>query len=123
MAAATVDIPAITLYGGPMLDGWHDGELVGSGTVIWRSRRLLAAGEIDEEEFMRRALQFGALARPLQHDGHGFDDERGLRGARHVAARQCARSRRLIASAGRWPTRPAGASSTWPMRICARRRS
>jgi dihydroxyacid dehydratase/phosphogluconate dehydratase len=55
MAASTVDIPAITLSGGPMLDGWHDGELVGSGTVIWRARRLLAAGEIDEEEFLRRA--------------------------------------------------------------------
>src|SRR4051812_48878187 len=55
MAASTVDIPAITLSGGPMLDGWHDGELVGSGTVIWRSRRLLGAGEIDEEEFLRRA--------------------------------------------------------------------
>jgi dihydroxy-acid dehydratase len=55
MAAATVDIPAITLNGGPMLDGWHEGELVGSGTVIWRSRRLLGAGEIDEEEFVRRA--------------------------------------------------------------------
>jgi dihydroxy-acid dehydratase len=55
MAAATVDIPAITLNGGPMLDGWHDGELVGSGTVIWRSRRLLGAGEIDEQEFVRRA--------------------------------------------------------------------
>ncbi|HEY1606704.1 MAG TPA: IlvD/Edd family dehydratase [Allosphingosinicella sp.] len=55
MAASTVDIPAITLNSGPMLDGWHDGELVGSGTVIWRSRRKLGAGEIDEEEFLRRA--------------------------------------------------------------------
>lgn len=55
MAATTVDIPAIVLSGGPMLDGWHDGELVGSGTVIWRSRRALAAGEIDEAEFLRRA--------------------------------------------------------------------
>lgn len=55
MAASTVDIPAIVLSGGPMLDGWHDGELVGSGTVIWRSRRQLAAGQIDEEEFMQRA--------------------------------------------------------------------
>ncbi|MDB5691009.1 MAG: dihydroxy-acid dehydratase [Alphaproteobacteria bacterium] len=55
MAASTVDIPAITLNGGPMLDGWHDGELVGSGTVIWRSRRKLGAGEIDEQEFLRRA--------------------------------------------------------------------
>jgi len=55
MAASTVDIPAIVLSGGPMLDGWHEGELVGSGTVIWRSRRQLAAGEIDEEEFLQRA--------------------------------------------------------------------
>ena len=55
MAASTVDIPAIVLSGGPMLDGWHEGELVGSGTVIWRSRRKLAAGEIDEEEFLTRA--------------------------------------------------------------------
>ena len=55
MAASTVDIPAIVLSGGPMLDGWHGGELVGSGTVIWRSRRMLAAGEIDEEEFLQRA--------------------------------------------------------------------
>ena len=57
MAAATVDIPAIVLSGGPMLDGWHDGELVGSGTVIWRSRRKLAAGEIDEDEFLQAALE------------------------------------------------------------------
>lgn len=55
MAASTVDIPAIVLSGGPMLDGWHEGELVGSGTVIWRSRRKLAAGEISEEEFLERA--------------------------------------------------------------------
>ncbi|MFP5370376.1 MAG: IlvD/Edd family dehydratase, partial [Actinomycetes bacterium] len=56
MAASTVDIPAIVLSGGPMLDGYHEGGLVGSGTAIWRSRRRLAAGEIDEEEFYRTAL-------------------------------------------------------------------
>ena len=55
MAASTVDIPAIVLSGGPMLDGWHEGELVGSGMVIWKSRRKLAAGEIDEDEFLKRA--------------------------------------------------------------------
>ena len=109
MAASTVDIPAIILSGGPMLDGWHEGELVGSGTVIWRSRRKLGAGEIDEEEFLRRATELGALARPLQHDGHGLDDERGHRGARHVACRAMPRSPRPIANAARWPTRPAGA--------------
>ncbi|MCI4665313.1 MAG: dihydroxy-acid dehydratase family protein [Neomegalonema sp.] len=55
MAASTVDIPAIVLNGGPMLDGWHDGSLAGSGMAIWEARRLLGAGEIDEEEFLRRA--------------------------------------------------------------------
>ena len=55
MAASTVDIPAIVLSSGPMLDGWHEGELVGSGTVIWRARRKLAAGEINLEEFMALA--------------------------------------------------------------------
>ena len=52
MAAATVDMPAIVLSGGPMLDGWHDGKRVGSGTVIWHARNLLATGEIDYEGFM-----------------------------------------------------------------------
>ncbi|HLX00870.1 MAG TPA: IlvD/Edd family dehydratase [Trinickia sp.] len=52
MAAATVNIPAIVLSGGPMLDGqWH-GKLAGSGTVIWHARKQLAAGKIDYEEFM-----------------------------------------------------------------------
>ncbi len=56
MAAATVDIPAIVLSGGPMLDGWHDGAPAGSGTIIWQSRRRLAAGEITEAEFFEAAL-------------------------------------------------------------------
>lgn len=56
MAASTVDIPAIVLSGGPMLDGWNDGDLVGSGTVIWCSRRKLAAGTIDEEQFLQAAM-------------------------------------------------------------------
>ncbi|MFT4074096.1 MAG: IlvD/Edd family dehydratase [Asticcacaulis sp.] len=55
MAATAVDIPAIVLSGGPMLDGWHEGDLVGSGTVIWRARRKLGAGEITEEEFIDMA--------------------------------------------------------------------
>lgn len=55
MAASTVDLPAIVLSGGPMLDGWFEGELVGSGTVIWKSRRRLAAGEIDADDFLQAA--------------------------------------------------------------------
>ncbi|MFV0492488.1 MAG: IlvD/Edd family dehydratase [Pseudorhodobacter sp.] len=54
MGAATADIPAIALNGGPMLDGWWNGRLVGSGTVVWESRRLLADGKIDLDEFMSR---------------------------------------------------------------------
>jgi dihydroxy-acid dehydratase len=52
MAASTVDIPAIVLSGGPMLDGWYEGRLAGSGTAIWRARRALGAGEITEQEFI-----------------------------------------------------------------------
>ncbi|MGH1414208.1 MAG: IlvD/Edd family dehydratase [Pelagimonas sp.] len=55
MGAATVDLPAIALNGGPMLDGWFKGKRAGSGTVIWEGRRLLAEGKIDYEEFMERA--------------------------------------------------------------------
>jgi dihydroxy-acid dehydratase len=55
MGAATVDQPAIALNGGPMLDGWWQGKRAGSGTIIWESRRLLAEGKIDYEEFMARA--------------------------------------------------------------------
>ncbi|WP_284078628.1 IlvD/Edd family dehydratase [Herbaspirillum aquaticum] len=55
MAAATVDIPAIVLSGGPMLDGWMDGELVGSGSAIWKGRKLLSAGSIDNEKFLEIA--------------------------------------------------------------------
>ncbi len=54
MGAATVDLPAITLNGGPMLDGWWNGKLAGSGMTVWESRRLLAEGKIDYDEFMSR---------------------------------------------------------------------
>ncbi|MGP8124147.1 MAG: IlvD/Edd family dehydratase [Xanthobacteraceae bacterium] len=53
MAAATVNLPAIVLSGGPMLNGWFNGERSGSGTVVWKSREKLAAGEIDYEQFMQ----------------------------------------------------------------------
>ena len=52
MAAATVNIPAIVLSGGPMNNGWHHGERTGSGTIVWRARAELAEGKIDYEQFM-----------------------------------------------------------------------
>jgi dihydroxy-acid dehydratase len=52
MAAATVNIPAIALSVGPMLNGWFKGERTGSGTIVWKAREMLAAGEIDNDGFM-----------------------------------------------------------------------
>jgi len=52
MGAATVNIPAIALPGGPMLNGHHEGKRTGSGTVVWDARVKLAAGEIDIDKFV-----------------------------------------------------------------------
>ncbi|MEL7150518.1 MAG: IlvD/Edd family dehydratase [Pseudomonadota bacterium] len=52
MAASTVNIPAIALSVGPMLNGWFDGKRTGSGTIVWKARELHAAGEIDDDGFM-----------------------------------------------------------------------
>jgi len=52
MAAATVNIPAIALSVGPMLNGWFKGERTGSGTIVWKAREMLAAGEIDYKGFI-----------------------------------------------------------------------
>ena len=53
MAAATVNIPAISLSVGPMLNGWFKGERTGSGTIVWKARELLAAGELDYQGFIK----------------------------------------------------------------------
>src|SRR3954465_13817272 len=60
MAASTVDIPAIVLSGGPMLDGWFGGGLAGAGAAIGKGRRQLAAGQIDNDKF----LQIAAASAP-----------------------------------------------------------
>ena len=52
MAAATVNIPAIAFSVGPMLNGWHEGERTGSGTIVWKAREMMARGELDYRGFM-----------------------------------------------------------------------
>lgn len=64
MAAATVDLAAIVLSGGPMLDSYWQGELTGSGAIIWDSRQRLSAGEIDYAQFMEM------VAESAPSDGH-----------------------------------------------------
>ena len=54
MAAVTVDIPSIVLSGGPMLDGWHEGELAGSGTMVWEGRKSCAEGRMSYEQFIQQ---------------------------------------------------------------------
>jgi dihydroxy-acid dehydratase len=53
MAAATVNLPAIALSVGPMLNGWYNGQRTGSGTIVWHARELLATGEIDYPGFLK----------------------------------------------------------------------
>ena len=53
MAAATVNLPAIALSVGPMLNGWYKGERTGSGTIVWKARELLATGAIDDDGFIK----------------------------------------------------------------------
>jgi dihydroxy-acid dehydratase len=53
MAAATVDIPAIAINSGPMLNGWHEGERTGSGTIVWKARQMMAKGDIDYPQFLK----------------------------------------------------------------------
>ncbi len=85
MGAATVNIPAIVLSGGPMLDGWWQGRLSGSGTIVWEGKKTLRRGQ----DRLRRVHENGVLVSPvrgsLQHDGHRDVDERAGRGAWHVA--------------------------------------
>ena len=64
MAAATVNLPAIVLSGGPMLDGYYHGQLAGSGTILWEARKLYASEEITYEEFIEM------VASSAKSDGH-----------------------------------------------------
>ena len=93
MAAATVNIPAIVLSGGPMLNGWWKGERAGSGTAIWKAREEMAAGRIDDQEFldiatasapsvghcntMGTASTMNALAEALGHVAAGLRGDPG----------------------------------------------
>ena len=62
MGAATVNIPAIVLSGGPMLDGWYNGRLAGSGTIVWEARKLLAEERIDYAQFIDMVAASAASA-------------------------------------------------------------
>ena len=95
MGAASVDIPAIVLSGGPMLNGYYGGKLAGSGTVVWHARRMLANGEIDVAQFMDMTCASAPSVGHCNTMGTASLDEHHGRGAGHVAARLCRHPRAL----------------------------
>jgi dihydroxy-acid dehydratase len=117
MAAATVDIPAIVLSGGPMLDGWIEGELVGSGAAIWKGRRQLAAGEIDNGNSCRSP--------PLGAVGHcntmgTASTMNALAEALGMSLTGCSAIPAPYRERGQMAYETGRASSAWRTRTCAR---
>ena len=100
MAAATVNIPAIALSVGPMLNGWHKGERTGSGTIVWKARELLAAGEIDYEGFIKLVASSAPSTGYCNTMGTATTMNSLTEALGHVAARLGGDSRALPRPAG-----------------------
>jgi len=86
MAAATVNIPAIALSVGPMLNGWHRGKRTGSGTVVWEAASACRPARSNYDEFRDFERLLRALGRLLQPVGHRHDDAVGREATWHAAA-------------------------------------
>ena len=87
MAAASVDLPAVVVPGGPMLTGTFRGQPLGCGTDVWRLSEEVRAGTLSQERVHPVRVVDDPQPRALQHDGDGVDDGPAGRGARHGAAR------------------------------------
>jgi dihydroxy-acid dehydratase len=111
MAAATVDIPAIVLSGGPMLNGWFKGERTGSGTIVWKAREMMARGEIDYKGFLELVASSAPSAGHCNTMGTA-STMNSLAEALGMSLPGCA----AIPAPYRWRTRPASASSKWSTR-------
>ena len=99
MAAATVNIPAIVLSGGPKIDGWWKGKLAGSGAVVWESRKLFAEGKIAFDEMVEMISSGEPSIGHCNTMGTALSMNCARGSARHVAARAARRSRPPIATA------------------------
>ena len=107
MGAASADVPAIMVTGGPSQPAWFRGRQLGAGTDLWHYADELRAGRMTRGR-VRRARGGGhARRRPLQRDGHRVDDGVARRGARHVPARDGVDPRRRRRPRRAPPRRPA----------------
>ena len=113
MAAATTNLPAIVLSGGPMLDGYVNGKLAGTGLVLWEARRQLAEG-LDHGRAVGRSRDRGhSQRRPLQLHGHCAVDEFADRSSGYVAAGLRHHSRAVCRACSVWLTLLDGALWRW----------
>ena len=123
MAAASVDLPAVVVPGGPMLTGHFRGEALGCGTDVWRLSEEVRAGTLSNEQFLQVGVVDDPQQGPLQHDGHGVDDGAGRRGARVRSSRVLRERPAPDAACSRPRTRPVGSPSKWSQRTGGQRRS
>jgi len=117
MAAATVNIPAIALSVGPMLNGWFGGKRTGSGTIVWKAREMQAAGEIDDDGFMDMV----ASSTPSVGYCNSMGTATTMNSLAEGLGMQLPGSAAIpapTASVGRSAMKPGCGLSIWCMRIC-----
>ena len=123
MAAASADLPAIMVTGGPMLNGKFRGADVGSGTHVWRFEAELVAGRMTQERGARRGERHGPVLRALHDDGHRLHDGLHGRGAGHAASRVRGVAGRRLAPLRDGAVRGPADRRRLSGKTCARRRS
>lgn len=116
MAAATVNLPAIILSGGPMLDGYVNGKLAGTGLILWESRRQLAEGEITGEQLIDRVLEGAPSLGHCNSMGTALSMN-SLAEALGMSLPGCAAIPRRMPNEAGWPTSPGAESWRWCGRI------
>ncbi len=119
MAAATVNIPATALSVGPMLSGWHEGERIGSGTIIWKARELLSQGKIDYRGFIALAAQSAPSTGYCNTMGTATTMNSLTEALGMSLPRGRRRSPRRTATGRNAPGRPVRRSSSWCVRTAS----
>ena len=122
MAAASVDLPAVVVPGGPMLTGTFRGVPLGCGTDVWRLSEEVRAGTLSEERLPAVGVGDDPQRGPLQHDGHGVDHGARGRSARHDRFRASRGSRHRMPGCSRPLSSPGGSPSSWSPTTADRRR-